>query len=53
MLLRTQKTCRDSPKSQRINNMGTTRNRQEKDRTAATTSKACKGNPYHQKKSRY
>ena len=44
MGIRTQKTCRDSLKPQRINNMSTTRNSQEKDRTAATTSKASKGN---------
>ena len=30
MSLRTQKTCKDSPKPQRINNMGTTRNSQGK-----------------------
>ena len=41
---RTQKTCKDSRKPHRIDNMGTTRNNQGKDRTAATTSKASKGN---------
>ena len=44
MGLRTQKTCMYSPKTQRINKMGTDRNSQEKDRTAATTKKASKGN---------
>ena len=44
MSLRTKKTCKDSPKPQRINNMGTTRNSWGKDRTAATTSKTSKGN---------
>ena len=44
MGLRTQKTSRDSPKPQKIDNMGTTRNSQGKDRTVATTSKASKGN---------
>ena len=43
MGLTTQKTCRDSPKPKRIDNMGTTRNSQEKDKIAATTSKASKG----------
>ena len=38
------KTCKDSPKPQRINNMGTTKNNQGKDRTATITSKASKGN---------
>ena len=41
---RTQKTCKDSRKPQRIDNMGTTRNIQGKDRTATTTSKSNKGN---------
>ena len=41
---RTQKTCKDSRKPHRIDNMGTTRNNQGKDRTATTTSKASKGN---------
>ena len=44
MGLKTQKTCRDSQKSQRIDKTGTTRYSQEKDRTAATTIKARKGN---------
>ena len=35
---------RDSSKPQRIDNMGTTRNSKEKDRTGANTSKAIKGN---------
>ena len=52
MALRTQKNCRDSPKTQRIDKTGTTRTSQEKNRTEATTIKANKGN-YHQKKIRY
>ena len=52
MALRTQKNCRDSPTTQRIDKTGTTRTSQEKNRTEATTIKANKGN-YHQKKSRY
>ena len=42
MGLRTQKTCRDSPKTQRIDKTGNTKNNQEKDRTTATTIKASK-----------
>ena len=44
MGLSTQKTCKDSPKTQRINKTDTTRNNQEKGRTTATTIKASKGN---------
>ena len=44
MGLRTQKTCKDSPKTQRIDKTGTTRNNQDKDKTTATTIKASKGN---------
>ena len=43
MGLRTQKTSKDSPKPQRIDNMDTTTSSQEKDRAEATTSKASKG----------
>ena len=39
---RTPKTCKDSPKPQRINNMGTTRNNQGKDRTVTTTAQPAK-----------
>ena len=42
MGLRTQKTRKDFPKSQRINKIGTTRNSQQKDRTASTADKASK-----------
>ena len=42
--LRTQKTCRDSPKPKRIDNMSTTIDSQERDTTATTNSKASKGN---------
>ena len=50
MGLRIYKTCRDSPKTPRINKMGTTKNSQEKERTAATTNKASKGNYIIQRK---
>ena len=38
------KNLQDSPKTQRIDKMGTTRNNQEKDRTIATIINASKGN---------
>ena len=44
MGVRTQKTCRDSLKTSIIDKTGTTRNSQEKDRTAAPTNKANNGN---------
>ena len=52
MGLRTQKNCKDSAKTQRIDKTGTTRTSQDKGRTEATTIKANKGN-YHQKKNIY
>ena len=44
MSLRTQKTCKDFQKPPENHQQGTTRNSQEKDKTATTTSKASKGN---------
>ena len=44
MGLRTQKPCWDSPETQRTGKLGCTRNSHEKNRTAATTTRASKGN---------
>ena len=44
MSLRTQNTCKGSPKTHRIDKTVTTRNNQEKDRTTASTIKVSKEN---------